>query len=204
MQKHEWYSDTHARLSRFFSPVNEACRPRKRCRPLSSRKRANGSFTPGKRLPLLHWPSAAYLGVDFNGRPNELFAAAEFSDRAAGYLRSYVRAGTGQDFGAERENLPDRETCQKRYGLGNIRTAGACVLRFARRRSDRYLAGLRSAESKLYRVILHGEIRHPRIAGPRSLEQVYAFDSTTIDLRGSIPASKTAKGAAHTAKRIGK
>jgi hypothetical protein len=53
-------------------------------------------FFPG--LSLLHWASAAYLGVDFDELANELFEAAEFSDLAFGLFlgsRSWQRFGDG-------------------------------------------------------------------------------------------------------------
>jgi hypothetical protein len=46
-------------------------------------------FFPETAVAPLQWASAAYLGVDFDELPNELFEAAEFSDLAFGlFLRS--------------------------------------------------------------------------------------------------------------------
>ena len=53
-------------------------------------------FFLGQRLPLFHWPSAAYLGVDFHELPKELFEAAKFSDLAFGL---FLRTGSWQRFG---------------------------------------------------------------------------------------------------------
>lgn len=49
-----------------------------------------------QRLFLLHWPSAADLGVDFNELANELFEATEFSDLA---FRLFLSGRSGQRFG---------------------------------------------------------------------------------------------------------
>ena len=47
---------------------------------------------------LFHWPTVAYLGVDFNELPNELFEAAELGDLAFGFFLcsgSWQRLGNG-------------------------------------------------------------------------------------------------------------
>jgi hypothetical protein len=52
------------------------------------------SYLQQNRLFRFHWPSTAYLGVDFYELPSELFEAAEFSDLAFGLVlgsRSWQR-----------------------------------------------------------------------------------------------------------------